>query len=264
MRFNLLVVIALVVTAAGIPCFSAADAGSDAPDLDIGTLVSEGKSIATQQRATEDALEQLGDDDRKLQSDKTESTKELSDYDRTAADFMSRCNHRFVQGQELELAACKAESEKNLRVFEQLTTKQRGIQNGLNDGKTRKAKLEQQKADLALRLEAWKHDMKALLVATGSGECSDAVVTSTVGDSYAQTLRLVTGYQHCWDGGAKSVAALPPSAVTQGSHNLASRPARSPEQAIEDYKASGDPVSVPSHRRGLDQTPVPSPASSGQ
>src|ERR1700719_2182409 len=145
MRFNLLIVMALGVTAAGAPCFAAADAGSDAPDLDIGTLVSEGKDIATQQKATDDALKQLGDDERKLQSDKTESIKRLSDYDRTAADFMSRCNHQFVQGQEPELAACKAENEKNLRVFEQLTARQKEIQNSSNDGKTRKAKLDQQK-----------------------------------------------------------------------------------------------------------------------
>jgi hypothetical protein len=263
MRFSLLVVVALGVTAAGVPCFTAADAGSDAPDLDIGTLVSEGKGIATQQKATDDALKQLGEDDQKLQSDKTDSIKRLSDYDRTAADFMSRCNHQFVQGQELEVAACKAENEKNRQVFEQLTAKQKEIQSSLSDGKTRKAKLDQQKADLALKLEAWKHHMKAVLVATGLGDCNNAVATSAAGDSYAQTLRLVTGYQHCWDGGAKSVPTLAPSAVTQGSPVFSSRRARTPEQAIEEYKRSGDADAGARQKRGLDKVTVPAPGSSG-
>jgi hypothetical protein len=260
MRFNLMIVMALGVIAAGVPCFTAADAGSDAPDLDIGTLVSEGKGIATQQKATDDALKQLGEDDQKLQSDKRDSIKKLSDYDRTAADFMSRCNHQFVQGQELEVTACKAENERNRQIFEQLTAKQKEIQSSLSDGKPRKAKLDQQKADLALKLEAWKHHMKAVLLATGLGDCNNAVAASAGGNSYADTLHLVNGYQQCWDH-ANLRGTLP--AVTQGSPVFSSRPARTPEQAIQDYKASGDSIPVPTHKRGLDQANVPPPASSG-
>ena len=257
MRFNLLIVMALGVTAAGVLCFTVADAASDAPDLDIGTLVSEGKDIATQQKATDDALKQLGDDDQKRQSDKADSIKKLSDYDSSRADFISRCSKQFVQGQELELAACKAENEKNLRVFAELTAKQKEIQNSLNDGKTRKVKLDQQKADLGLKLEAWKHHMKAVAVATG---CNNAVAASAGGNSYADTLHLVNAYQHCWDH-ANLQGTLP--AVTRASPVFSSRPARTPEQAIEEYKRSGDADAGARQKRGLDKVTVPAPGSSG-
>ena len=210
MRLNFLTVMVLGLAAVGAPCFVAGHAISDAPDLDIGTLVGEGDAIATQQKATDDALKQLRDDDKKLHSDKSEINTRMSDYDKSAADFMSRCNHPFVQGQERELVTCKGENDQNLQVFNQLTAKQKEIQKSLNDWKTTKAKLDQQKADLELKVESWKHHMKAVLVATGLGDCNNAVTASAPGDSYAATLHLVGAYQHCWDGGATSRPTLPP------------------------------------------------------
>src|ERR1017187_9474369 len=127
MRLNLLSVMALGLAVTGASCFAAGNASNDAPDLDIGTLVSEGNGIATQQKATDDALKQLSDDDKKLHSDKSELSTKMADYDKSAADFMSRCNHPFVQGQERELAACKDENDQNLQVFKQLSATQKEI-----------------------------------------------------------------------------------------------------------------------------------------
>jgi hypothetical protein len=264
MRLNLLSVMALGLAVTGASCFAAGNASNDAPDLDIGTLVSEGNGIATQQKATDDALKQLSDDDKKLHSDKSELSKKMADYDKSAADFMSRCNHPFVQGQERELAACKDENDQNLQVFKQLSATQKEIPKSLNDWKTTKAKLDQQKADVELKIKSWNHRMKAFMVAKELSSCSNAVAASAGGsDSYAETLRLVSGYQRCWDG-ALSFMPLSDSAVTQGSPNFASRPARTPEQAIQEYESSGKAGSGVSQKRGLDQANVPSPGSSGR
>jgi hypothetical protein len=99
-------------------------------------------------------------------------------------------------------------------------------------------------------------------VAQGMSNCGNAVVASAAGrDSYAETLRLVSGYQNCWDG-AQSHRALPDSAVTQGSPVFSSRPARTPQQAIEDYKNSGNPTAASPLQKGLDRGNVPPPPSS--
>jgi hypothetical protein len=229
--------------------------------LDIGTLVSEGKDLGTRAKATDDALKQLGDEDRKIQVDKTDLTNEESAYTKTYATFQARCNRKFFQGEESELASCKAEYEQDLQVSKQVQDKKKEMQVRQNDWKARKAKTDQQKGDLALKMQSWSHRMRAVAV---TNDCLKAVAASAGGgESYTETVRLVSGYQRCWDGAA-SVSALPSSAVTQGSPLMSSRPTRTPEQAIQDYESSGKAGSGVSQKRGLDQANVPPPASSGR
>jgi hypothetical protein len=260
MRFILMIAIAMVMAMTGVQSFGGTDVSSDTPDLDIGTLVSEGKELGTRAKATDDALKQLGDEDRKIQVDKTNLTNDESAYNKTYAAFHERCGGQFVQGQESKVASCKAEYEQDLQVFKQVQDKKSELRTKENDWKARKVKTDQQKANLALKLESWKHRMKAMAV---TDDCLKTVAASAgSGDSYAATLRLVSGYQQCWDG-AKSVRALQPSDM-QGSPVFSSRPARTPEQAIEDYKNSGKPSATPTLKRGLDQgNGPPAPPSSG-
>jgi hypothetical protein len=259
MRFILMIAIATGMAMTGIQqSFGGTDGSSDAPDLDIGTLVSEGKDLGTRAKATDDALKKLGDEDQKIQVDKTHLTNDESAYNKTYAAFRERCGGQFVQGQESKVASCKAEYEQDLQVFKQVRDTKSELRNKENDWKARKAKADEQKANLALKLESWKHRMKAMAV---TDDCLKTVAASAgSGDSYAETLRLVSGYQRCWDGAA-SVSALPSSAVTQGSPIMSSRPTRTPEQAIQDYESSGKAGSGVSQKRGLDQANVPPPAS---
>lgn len=259
MRTNLLIMMALGLTIAVAPSFAEGDAVNDPPDLDIGTVVGEGKTLTTQAQAADDTLKQLAGDSDKIQADKAATTKDWSAYRQTATDFDSRCNHPFVEGQESEVAACQSDNDRAMKIYAQLKAKQDGIQKRLDDWKIRKAKVDQQKAEIAMRLESWKHRMRALLVAKGMGDCSNAVsAISGSGDSYAELRRLVSGYQHCWDG-ANSAQASARSGPTQGSPIFAAGTSRTPEQAIADYKKSGNADPGASQKRGLDQAPVPSP-----
>jgi hypothetical protein len=253
-----LIGIALVLTVAGPPCFAAEDASSNAPDLDIGTLVSEGKDLTTQAKTTDDTLKQLGNEDRKIQVDKADLTKDQSDYIKTSRTFLERCGDQFVQGQESKVASCKTEHEQDLQVFKRVQDKKSELQKEENDWKARKAKADEQKANLAWKLESWKHRMKAALVAKGMNDCSNSVAaTAGTGGSYAETLRLVNGYQRCWDG-AQSAGALQPSDMN-GTPVFSLNPARTPEQAIEDYRNSGKPDPGASQKKGIDKTTVPPP-----
>src|ERR1035438_8516501 len=98
MRFILMIAIAMGMAMTGVQSFGGTDGSRDAPDLDIGTLVSEGKDLGTRAKATDDALKQLGDEDRKIQVDKTDLTNEESAYTKTYATFQARCNRKFFQG----------------------------------------------------------------------------------------------------------------------------------------------------------------------
>src|ERR1700676_4888373 len=143
---TLLISMALSLTVAGAPCFAVGDAISDAPDLDIGTVVSEGKDLTTQAQAADDTLKSLAGDSDKIQAEKAVTTNDWSAYKKTATDFNSRCNHPFVEGQESEVAACQTENDRILKIYANLKEKQESIQKRFDDWKARKAKVDQQKA----------------------------------------------------------------------------------------------------------------------
>jgi hypothetical protein len=260
----LLIAMVFGLTLAVVPCFAEGDAISDAPDLDIGTVVSEGKDLTTQAQAADNAQKALASDSGKIQAEKATTTKDWSAYTQTATDFNSRCNHPFVEGQESEVAACQTDNDGILKIYAHLKEQQVSIQKRLDDWNARKAKVDQQQADIALRLESWKHRMKALLVAKGMSDCSNAVGASAgSSNSYAELQRLVSGYQHCWDG-ASSAQAPPGSGATQGSPVFSAGTSRTPQQAIADYKKSGNADPGVSQKRGLDQISVPPPATGAQ
>src|ERR1035441_427172 len=263
MGFHPLLAIALAVSVTGAPCFATGDTSSDAHPMSIGTLINEGKNLATQAKSADDALKQLDAEDAKSQKAKVDLPNDNADYTKTKADLEANCSHQFVQGQEEDVKSCNDKYEHGVQVSKKIQSEQ-GEAQAQGDWKARKAKLDQQKADFELKIQSWNHRMKAFMVAKELSSCSNAVAASAGGsDSYAETLRLVSGYQRCWDG-ALSFMPLSDSAVTQGSPNFASRPARTPEQAIQEYESSGKAGSGVSQKRGLDQANVPSPGSSGR
>src|ERR1017187_1131997 len=263
MRFHPLLAIALAVSVTGAPCFATGDTSSDAPDLSIGTLINEGKNLATQAKSADDALKQLDAEDAKSQKAKVDWPNDNADYTKTKADLEANCSHQFVQGQEEDVKSCNDKYEHGVQVSKKIQSEQ-GEAQAQGDWKARKANADQQKADVELKIKSWNYRMKAFMVAKELSSCSNAVAASAgSSDSYAETLRLVSGYQKCWDA-ARSHRALPDSAVTQGSPVFSSRPARTPEQAVEDYKNSGNPTAAPPLQRGLDKGNVPpAPSSSG-
>jgi hypothetical protein len=175
----------------------------DASDLDIGKLVNEGEDIAKQDQDADQQVRQVSTEGEKVHGEQATVGTDLVNWNQQAQDFNARCGHPFYVGQEADVARCQAEYDNRLSSVKDLLKRQKTLSESEENWKKRKDEADKHKADLVLKMQAWRLRMKVLSAIAGTKSCVSSV---DQGASHLELVQLVHAYQHCWDGAGNAPA----------------------------------------------------------
>ena len=247
--------------------------GNPFPDLDIGSLISEGAVIAKREASAEQIVRDLD----ALKEDKVRSDKTMADWKPNVEAYQQDCGKNHVWNKDNAADAATAEKcRERLGTMNPPYTKDRadmreidarlaarGInQDQLSDWKTllaqqRKEALGDYYAAVSL-IKQWKVNIKVAQLVAPMQTCLRQTSMEHMTDE-----QLVQTFSQCWDR-AKETPAL--TTVTRGTNAFSAMPTsdvKGPERAANEFSQSGnvDPGANIKRNLHLDDIKVPTPTS---